>query len=127
MLVDISAEKHSIFCIDLNEWLDRFVSKHTTQMQDVASGVSRLQSTLGDAATLSRDPNADENPDLQQPPQSQPTFLDLLNDLRREVAELRERAIHQEAGNQALHMAVHTMGADIARLNQERHDLSQYR
>lgn len=96
-------------------------------MQDVTSGVSRLQSTLGDAATPTHNPNADENPDLRQPPPAQLTVLNLLTDLQGEVLELRERAIHQEAGNQALHMAVHSMGADMARLNQEHHDLSQYR
>lgn len=123
-VLSYSAFKTVQLRLDLNEWLERFVAKHAAQMQDVASNVSQLQDSLGTVANAAPAKVVSET-DSSDATLTPPTIFALLSEVQHGVYELRERTHNQDAANQELRMRVHGMGAEVARLTQDHHSLSE--
>jgi len=110
--------------LDLNEWLERFVARHATQMQDVTTGVAKLSRSMGIHVATSDAPTGGDGPathaSLHAP------MHEILSEVQRGIVALQQRANNEDDVNRALLTLVHNAGVHVDRLANERQSMSTY-
>ena len=100
---------------DLNEWLERFIGKHSTQMEVVASGVTQVLDGLGFS-----------EPEMQgEDGRPRTTAHSLMRQITEGVSDLQLRASNQEALHHSMLLMVQKVNGEVERLAHEREALSE--
>jgi hypothetical protein len=108
----------------LNEWLERFVARHATQMQDVMTGVVNLSRSVGTPVVASNSPTSGDS--SATAPSSQVPMHAILSEVQRGISVLQQRASNEDDVNHALLTLVHNAGIQVDRLANERQSTSAY-
>ncbi|KAF8322134.1 hypothetical protein DL93DRAFT_2071914 [Clavulina sp. PMI_390] len=110
----------------LNQWMERFSSKHENQMNDVGARVAAMQVALGHAAVSAKPPATSkvisEDDTSQFTPDPRPTTLfSVIAELKREMVDMRNSLAELEAGRQPMETLIHGLRIETARMNNDHH------